>query len=139
MNIEKENLEAIIQRYILDQLDERDAEDFEAYFLCRPEIADAVSTAQRLSVGLHAHQDAKAQKASSKEPVRNAEISFLGRLTQILSGPAPCRLTARWPLLFLELKVLNTPVTLCMCERLRWIMMYGEVNRSDFPVVHVML
>jgi len=89
MNIDKENLEAIIQRYILDQLDERDAEDFEAYFLCRPEIADAVSTAQRLSVGLHAHQDAKAQKASSKEPVRNAQISFLGRLTQMLSGPAP--------------------------------------------------
>jgi len=86
MNIEKDNLEAIIQRYILDQLDERDAEDFEAYFLSRPDVADMVSSAHKMSVGL---RTLETETVSVVSQATSDSGSLIEKLSGLFSGPAP--------------------------------------------------
>ncbi len=87
MNIDKDNLEAIVQRYILDQLDEGDAEEFEAYFLCRPDVAEMVSSAQMLNLGLGlVKQDNSGAKSV---PPQGSSEPWLSKLSRMFSGPAP--------------------------------------------------
>lgn len=92
MNINEDNLEAIIQRYILDQLDDGDTEEFEAYFLCRPDIADRVSSTQKLRAGLELLDDQNVAVEHSAGSTKSASVFErlgLNKLGELFSGPAP--------------------------------------------------
>ncbi len=52
MKITEQNLEQLIQQYVLGQLQESDAEAFEVYFLSNPDIAERIELAQSLHLGL---------------------------------------------------------------------------------------
>jgi len=90
MNIDRDNLEAIIKCYVLDQLSDDETQEFEVYFLSRPEVADLVDSAQKLHAGL------RVSRADSKvgvEPVASVDPpvteSFWRMIRRMFSGSVP--------------------------------------------------
>ena len=95
MKITTENLQQHIQQYVLGQLSEDQANEFEEYFLCRPEVAEQVEIAQSLSIGLATIDTAEpAVPMGFASAARTAENTKPGSsvgsfLQKVFVGPAP--------------------------------------------------
>lgn len=52
MNIDSTNIETLAKRYVLGQLDEGQAEEFETYYFSRPELIEMVDAIQKIHIGM---------------------------------------------------------------------------------------
>lgn len=101
MDITMDNLEQIIQRYVLGQLDEPEAEAFEEYFLSRPDVAEQIDAAQQLHAGL-SHLNSESALGNPQASTRfmppaersTAGLSMSQVLSRYLVGPAQTMIMA---------------------------------------------
>jgi hypothetical protein len=121
MNITTENLQRHIQQYVLGQLSEDQANEFEEYFLCRPDVAEQVEIAQSLNIGLAtidtAEQAVPMGFAASVSTTDNTQpdSSVWSFLQKVFVGPAPslamaALLVLMAPMAFKSVLVSETPV-----------------------------
>ena len=52
MNIDSTNIETWIKRYVFNQLDESQVEEFESYYLSQPDVIEKIDAAQKIKMGL---------------------------------------------------------------------------------------
>ncbi len=91
------DLENTVQQYVLGQLSESQAEEFEAYYLSNPDIIEMVEITQNIQIGLdNSSQAERYTESSSKQP-------FMQRLIGWISVPMPAYAT-------LALAVLLSPL-----------------------------
>ena len=121
MKITTENLQQYIQQYVLGQLSEDQASEFEEYFLCRPEVAEQVDIAQSLSIGLatldaaqHAVPMGIMSNLSTTDHPR-PDSSVWAFLQKVFVGPAPSLamavlLVLMAPMAFKSVLVSETPI-----------------------------
>lgn len=84
MKITKENLESVVQAYVLGQLDDTQTEEFEAYFLARPELIEMIDLAQKLNTGL---ENLPFESVVAAEQPNNR--SLLDMLVGFIKTPVP--------------------------------------------------
>jgi len=78
------------QRYVLGQMSEADAQEFEAYFLSKPDILELIEVTQELHLGLKESNAMASQSVSSESDSKNKmRNSVFGQLTRWLSIPVP--------------------------------------------------
>ena len=85
MNINNDTIESLVKRYVLGQLSDNETEEFEAYFLSRPEIIAMVEDVQRIHAGLEYNELSSEQPAGEASPSEGT----ISRWFSIFSGPVP--------------------------------------------------
>ena len=86
MNINNDTIESLVKRYVLGQLNDTEAEEFEAYFLARPEIIAMVEDVQRIHAGLEYNELNAAEQPANKT---SGSAGSIGRWLSIFNGPVP--------------------------------------------------
>jgi len=92
MIIDSTNIETWIKRYVLDQLDESQAEEFENYYLARPDVIEKIAAAQKIKLGLEVlESDSEANSTCIDNVVtaRSREHSLLARILGWMTVPVP--------------------------------------------------
>lgn len=84
------DLEATVQRYVLGLLPADEAEQFEAWYLARPEIIEMIETVQNINIGMQSAKLVPSVGADFNRPKAPVtKDSLLQRLSRWLSVPVP--------------------------------------------------
>jgi len=102
MKTEYPDLETTVQQYVLGQLSESEAEQFEAYYLSKPDIIEMVEIAQNIQIGIENSVTLKPRQTAA---VTASNDSILQRLFGWVSVPMPVYATMALVLLMSPLLI----------------------------------
>jgi len=80
MKLNLEDLESTVQSYVLGTLSESHAQEFEAYFLSRPDVIEMIEHAQQIHLGLEAQfggEEAKTAVVVQSKPLMQRLLGYL--------------------------------------------------------------
>lgn len=118
MNITTENLQQIVQQYVLGQLGEDQAGEFEEYFLSRPDVAEQVEIAQAMQIGLATLEDEQGESPFAGldanlagDGVSSSGFALSSILHKLFVGPAPSFAMAALIAVMLPMAFKSAPVS----------------------------
>lgn len=94
MNIDSTNIETLVKRYVLNQMDESQAEAFESYYLARPDVVEKIAAAQKIRLGLEVLASESSTKTNNvltenRIAAESDESSLITRLLAWMTVPVP--------------------------------------------------
>jgi len=90
MTINYDNIESTVQKYVLGQLSTAEVDEFELYFITRPDIIDLIEVTQQMYLGAsHLNENTKKTAVVESESRANQSSTWLDKVRSLLSFPVP--------------------------------------------------